>query len=223
MTKLLYKNSLPQTIPLITNTQKEARVSWAQSHCQFKWSSIFFSDESTIQLSANLTHVWHKIVHCSNIARRKFPLKVMFWGAVSAKRKSPLVVVSGTLNTQGYQDLLAREFLPWFRRQHTGRLTFQQDNAPPHTAKTTKRFFLDNNIDVLPWPASSPDLNPIENIWGILKQQVDRRKPANKADLITITKEEWEHIDMDMVRRCIESMPHRIEKVIENEGNKINY
>src|SRR5438093_8238261 len=94
----------------------------------------------------------------SKLRETKYPVKVMFWDAISATRKSPLVVVSGTLNAQGYQSLLADQFLPLFHRQHIGRLRFQQDNAPPHTAKTTKRFFSDNNINVLPWPASSPDL-----------------------------------------------------------------
>ena len=147
----------------------------------------------------------------------------MFWGAISATRKSPLLVVSGTLNAQGYQSLLSENFLPWFRRQHIGRLTFQQDNAPPHTAKTTKRFFLDNNIDVLPWPASSPDLNPIENVWGILKVRVDRKKPKNREELVSISMQEWEGIDINTVRNCIDSMPRRIEEVIVKNGEKIDY
>jgi len=66
-------------------------------------------------------------------------------------------------------------------------------------------------------------LNPIENVWGILKARVDRRKPKNKDELITITKEEWEGIDMATVRRTIESMPRRIEAVIDCGGNKIDY
>ncbi len=66
-------------------------------------------------------------------------------------------------------------------------------------------------------------LNPIENIWGILKSRVYRLKPKNKEEVITMTKQEWEGIDMDTVRRTIGSMSTRIEAVIASKGNKIDY
>ena len=141
LTRLSYQNSLPRTVPFITNAQKVKRIEWAQAHREFDWRGVFFSDETTIQLAANLTRAWHKKGSRPNVARSKFPLKVMFWGAISVSRKSPLVAVSGTLNAQGYQGMLDEQFLPWFRRQHICRLTFQQDNAPPHTAKTTYASF----------------------------------------------------------------------------------
>ena len=49
---------------------------------------------------------------------------------------------------------------------------FQQDLAPAHSAKTTSTWFKDHGIPVLNWPANSPDLNPIENLWGIVKREM---------------------------------------------------
>ncbi len=56
---------------------------------------------------------------------------------------------------------------------------FQQDLAPAHTAKGTKSWFNDHGVTVLDWPANSPDLNPIENLWGIVKRKMRDTRPNN--------------------------------------------
>ena len=78
LARLSYQKSLPKVVPMITDAQKVKRVEWAQSHCEFDWSKVFFSDETTIQLSANITRAWHKIGHRPNCPKSKYPLKVMF-------------------------------------------------------------------------------------------------------------------------------------------------
>ena len=78
---------------------------------------------------------------------------------------------------------------------------------------------------VLPWPSQSPDLNPIENLWKLLKDALNRRadRPSNLDDLLQFIKEEWEQIPEDYLRNIVESMPKRMQEVIKNKGGSISY
>ncbi|GBL81264.1 hypothetical protein AVEN_143589-1 [Araneus ventricosus] len=74
------------------------------------------------------------------------------------------------------------------------RYLFQQDNARPHTAKITKTWLRMKHAFVLEWPASSPDLSPIENIWRILKRNMAQCRPRNIQQLQDYLRQEWEKI-----------------------------
>jgi transposase len=114
-------------------------------------------------------------------------------------------------------------FLPWLRSQKQGQFIFQQDNTPAHTENVTKQFFKDEKLKVLPWSVNSPDLNPIENLWGILKRRVNKRQPKDVAELLTTTREEWTNILLQIVWACIESLPKHMAQMIEHNRNKADY
>ncbi len=86
----------------------------------------------------------------------------MFWGAFSHYDKSQLVFVSGRMNAEHYCSVLEQALLLLLDR-HLANNLYQPDNALPHIANYTKQWQSDNNVDVIDWPARSPDLNPIEN------------------------------------------------------------
>ena len=103
---------------------------------------------------------------------------IMVWGGIMGNVKTDLVVVQGNLNAQRYVNLLNNNLLPFMQNFGPG-LTFQHDNVRPHTALqsalVTANFLAQNNVNVLPWPALYPDMNPIEHIWD----ELGRRARAN--------------------------------------------
>ena len=69
-----------------------------------------------------------------------------------------------------------------------------EDNDPKHTSHLAQSFINENIPELLDWPANSPDLNPIENLWNLVKRNVEKRMPQNQKDLIQFMVEEWNSI-----------------------------
>ncbi len=140
----------------------------------------------------------------------KFPQSVMVWGAMSSAGVGPLCFLRSKVNTAVYQEVLEHCMLPAADQLYgDADFIFQQDLAPAHSAKATSTWFKDHGIPVLNWPANSPDLNPIENLWGIVKRKMRYARPNNAAP--------------EQCHRLIDSMPRRIAAVIQAKGAPTKY
>ncbi len=137
----------------------------------------------------------------------------MIWAAMSSAGAGPLCFLKSTVNAAIYQEILEHFMLPSADKLFgDADFIFQQDLAPAHTAIS---WFNDHGVTVLDWPANSPDLNPIENLWGIVKRKMRDTRPNNADDLKATVKETWASIPPQQCHKLITSMPRRIEAVIK--------
>ena len=100
---------------------------------------------------------------------------------------------------------------------------FQHDNNPKHTTKKTTAFLQRRKVKALQWPSMSPDLNPIEHLWGVLKRKAEKRGPSNIKELKNIFEEEWDAIQPTACSSLVYSMPRRLASVITNGGGHTKY
>ena len=101
---------------------------------------------------------------------------------------------------------------------------FQQDNAPCHTSKYTKEYFKKKKINLMVWPPNSADLNPIENLWMVLKRKIHGKGITNKQSLVLTTINAWNELKNDpILKKLVNSMPKRVNEVIKANSGPIKY
>ncbi len=149
---------------------------------------------------------------------------VMIWAAMSSAGVGPLCFLKSTVNAPIYQEILEHFMLPSADKLYgDADFIFQQDLAPAHTAKGTKSWFNDHGVTVLDWPANSPDLNPVENLWGIVKRKMRDTRPNNADELKAAIRRNLGIITPEQCHRLTVSIPRCIDAVIHAKGGPAKY
>ncbi|KFM58838.1 Transposable element Tc1 transposase, partial [Stegodyphus mimosarum] len=212
----------------LTPQHRRSRLEW--SHSRSSWlpldyHHVVFSDESRLTLEADdhRVRVWKGRGQRSQSAfvlQRHTAITpgVMVWGAISYDSRSSLVILRTSLTVQRYIDTILRPVALRFMARHPGAI-FQQDNARPHTA----RIYLDclHAVDILPWPARSLDLSPVEHVWDMVDRQI--RAPQNIANLERQLMNAWQNVSEDDIRNLYHSSPRRIQACIATRSGSTNY
>lgn len=219
--------------PLLSKRNISQRLSFARAHRDKDlsfWKNILWSDETKINKIGpdGKTFVRRPKGQALNPRYTMKTVKhgagsIMCWGAFSWRGVGPLYRINGVMDRFMYVDILKNQMEPFTFENMPLKWTFQHDNDPKHTSCVVKKWLKDESIQVLEWPAQSPDLNPIENLWNDVKVMISRKKFSNLDDLWKGVQEAWNSIPKERCQKLVESMGRRCNAVIENHGYSTKY
>lgn len=215
--------------PKLTEAHKAQRVEFAsEPRAPDYWKNILFTDETVFLLEPPPEYRYVEEGDEQPVREKsKYTRRIMVWAGISWYGKTKIIFVDKTqsINSEKYQEVVSKA-LPSIHSIFLDGLEwiFQQDGAKCHTSRSTRNWLDEQELKTLdPWPANSPDLNIIENIWHTLKQRVYRRTFKNERGLFRIVKDEWEKIEMEEIRNLVLSMPNRLQQVRDRDGGYTDY
>ena len=243
------KQLRPKKRPVLTTKHRQSRLQFARQNRgrNRKWSLVVFTDSKIFWLHPRGIgpKVW--VLHGeAPPTAPKFANthKVHVYAGVSKWGKTPLFITSGTtglkdhegkaikggVNGEVYKKLLADKLLPACRDLMAGHVqcgekwVFQQDGAPAHTAGHVQTFLQQQqDFDLMEWPANSPDLSWIENIWALVSNRLNRRDNVTAQNFREAIFEEWDQVTNDDLMKSYLSMPKRMTTCIKAQGGHTGY
>jgi len=188
----LYKLK-PLLKPLLSENHRESRLNWAKVNRNIDWSKVIFTDETTFLQFSKPKKVWRQKGEIIKVPTVKHSGKVHVYGCFSEKGFGNIYCftenLTGDLLCTIYETTLLSSARNFFGGNNYSWI-LQEDNDPKHTCGKAQKWRKENNVNRISWPAQSPDLNPMENVWAILKANVSNYKPSSTKELIRIIKKE---------------------------------
>jgi transposase len=219
--------------PLLTDKHKADRLAWAWKHINWDflmWKRVVWTDESSFTTGDfGSIYVTRRAEEKYNpaccIPKFRGYSSWMIHGSISGSKKGRLVVFEkqwGKVTAAVYTQYILPSIYQFYQEvmAEVGfmRAILMEDNASVHSAKLTQSYHTYHGVIQMTWPANSPDLNPIENVWRLLKYRVGRRFPKTEEEVRRFIEEEWAKLTVEDFDKYIKEMPARCQAVIDANG-----
>lgn len=229
-----FHSRTPRKKPLISEKNRKLRLEFAQRYIDKGidfWKRVLFTDESKYNIfgSDGRDKVWRKPNTAMDPKHLVPTVKhgggsVMVWGAVAASGVGRLVFIEGIMDRYLYKSILEENLKPSVDILNLGnQWIFHQDNDPKHTAHIVRDWLLYYAPRQLYPPPQSPDLNVIEHVWEILQRKIRKHHITSAPMLKEKLKEEWRNITPSETENLVNSMPRRLQAVIDARGGPTKY
>ncbi|GFV97515.1 transposable element Tcb1 transposase [Trichonephila clavipes] len=221
-------------VPL-TATHCRLRLTWSREYALWtpqQWSCGMFSDESkfSLQSDSRRTLIWRapgtRYHEENTIERHRYGgAGWLVRGGFILGSRTDLHVQSVTITGHIYRDVILEQHVRLFRGTMGAELLFMDKNARPHRANFVDECLQSEDITRMDWSAYSPDLNPIEHVWGMLGRRIAARQPPPTClpELRRSFLDEWCNISQDQIDILILSMPRRCKACIASSGRHTPY
>lgn len=235
----LHKANLHNRRPIrcqpLSRGNRAARLDWCQQYQNWganNWATVLFTDESRFGFhpDSRRTRVWRR---SGNVERLQHVQEVytyrggtvMVWGGITIGGRTEPIFPNGFLRAQQYLNTILEPIVrPWAGAVGQN-FHLMHDNARPHIAANVTNWLTNEGIEVLPWPAQSPDLNPIEHVWDMLQRRItpymgNIHDRFRFRELLT---QEWEQLPQADIDNVILSINNRCRAVINQRGGHTLY
>ena len=212
-------------VPRITLKYKEKRLAFARRYRNDDWDHTFFLDESTFLVGSFKTRTYQKKGARVIVPMDKHPAKLNIIGMISVRGATRLITFEDNLTAisfKRYLNTLKRDADQMYRR---GDYRIAMDKDPKHTSGTATDYMEDVGLEwIADWPASSPDLNPIENVWGLMEKEIKKLYIKNLISLKRRIHGVWRRLTTrQRLSSLANSMDDRLKAVVANKGSNTAY
>lgn len=216
--------------PPLSDAHKTARVNFCRIFNNIPYHlmpNLIITDESTVEVCLNNRGIWRrKGIYPPEAFYQKVshPISVMIWGGIGPRGyRTQLLRVKGNMKSEDYCNMLINNnIIANLHHNFGNNFVFQQDNAPPHSSHFTKVHLLNHLPSVLEWPARSPDLSPIEQLWDYIKGKIAGEKFVNADQLFNRLAAEWASIPNEMIHNFYSSFKARCKVCEDLRGENLN-